>query len=123
MRKPFPILIAALLLTFLTNTAWTRGPESQPSHAGKSIRLDSADPGSSSGSEILPDHLDSSSFIERSGQEEFQAKATRTPRPTGTPVPQPPPSDPETTNMMIGFSVIAALVVLLGVWVNRSSRS
>lgn len=49
-------------------------------------------------------------------------RPTRTPRPTGTPIPVPPPSDPDTNSMLIGLGIIAALVVLFGVWVNRSAR-
>jgi hypothetical protein len=50
------------------------------------------------------------------------SKPTRTPRPTGTPVPIPPPSDPNTNSMLIGFGIIAVLVVLFGVWMYRTVK-
>jgi hypothetical protein len=45
--------------------------------------------------------------------------ATPTPKPTGTPIPTPPPANPTENNMMIFFVVIAVLVVIVGVWINR----
>lgn len=45
--------------------------------------------------------------------------ATPTPKPTGTPIPTPPPANPAENNMMIFFVVIAVLVVIVGVWINR----
>ena len=45
--------------------------------------------------------------------------ATPTPKPTGTPIPTPPPANPAENNMMIFFVVIAVLVVIAGVWINR----
>lgn len=44
---------------------------------------------------------------------------TRTRKPTATPVPIPPPSDPAKARMMIGFGVLAVLVIIIGVWINR----
>jgi hypothetical protein len=44
---------------------------------------------------------------------------TRTPKPTSTPIATPPPADPETINMMIIFGVIAVIVIIIGVWINR----
>ena len=47
------------------------------------------------------------------------SKATRTPRPTRTPVPIPPSADIGRTNAMIGLSILAVVVVIFGVWLNR----
>ena len=47
------------------------------------------------------------------------ADPTRTPKPTSTPIATPPPADPETINMMIIFGVIAVIVIIIGVWINR----
>ncbi|MCI0520729.1 MAG: hypothetical protein L0Z70_10815 [Chloroflexi bacterium] len=44
---------------------------------------------------------------------------TRTPRPTPTPLLVPPPSDPDTTHLMVIFGVIAVTVVLFGIFLNR----
>jgi hypothetical protein len=44
---------------------------------------------------------------------------TRTPKPTSTPIATPPPADPGTINMMIIFGVIAVIVIIIGVWINR----
>jgi cyanophycinase len=44
---------------------------------------------------------------------------TRTPRPTATPPDIPPPADPAKANLMIAFSILAVIVVLIGVWINR----
>ena len=46
-------------------------------------------------------------------------RATKTPRPTSTPVPIPPPPEPMSLNLMILFGIIAVIVVLIGVWINR----
>lgn len=51
---------------------------------------------------------------------ELQAvKPTRTPRPTSTPVPIPPPAEPLSLSLMILFGVLAVIVVLIGIWINR----
>jgi hypothetical protein len=47
------------------------------------------------------------------------AKPTRTPRPTSTPVPIPPPAEPLSLNLMILFGLLAVIIVLIGVWINR----
>jgi hypothetical protein len=47
---------------------------------------------------------------------------TRTPRPTSTPVPIPPAADPNATSLMILFGLITVIVVIVGVWLNRSDR-
>ena len=44
---------------------------------------------------------------------------TRVPRPTATPLTIPPPSDPGRSHIMVGFGVLAAIVVVVGVWINR----
>lgn len=44
---------------------------------------------------------------------------TRTPKPTSTPIATPPPADPGTINMMIIFGVIAVIIIIIGVWINR----
>jgi hypothetical protein len=44
---------------------------------------------------------------------------TRTPKPTATPVPTPPPSDPGKIRLMIGFGILAVIVIIFGVWINR----
>ena len=49
----------------------------------------------------------------------YLQKPTRTPRPTSTPVPIPPPQDPGKMNTMIFFGVVAVIVVIVGVWINR----
>jgi hypothetical protein len=46
-------------------------------------------------------------------------QATRTPRPTATPVIVPPPADPTSSNLMIVFAGLIVVVILLGVWINR----
>lgn len=48
-----------------------------------------------------------------------QQNPTRTPRPTSTPVPIPPPTDYAMNNMMIVFGMVAVIVVIIGVWINR----
>jgi hypothetical protein len=48
-------------------------------------------------------------------------KVTRTPRPTSTPVPIPPPPEPGNIYLMIFFGVVAVLVILIGVWINREA--
>lgn len=47
---------------------------------------------------------------------------TRTPRPTTTPVPIPPAANPNATSLMILFGLIAVIVVVVGVWLNRSDK-
>jgi hypothetical protein len=47
---------------------------------------------------------------------------TRTPRPTTTPVPIPPAANPNATSLMILFGLIAVIVVIVGVWLNRSDK-
>ena len=51
------------------------------------------------------------------------AAPTRTPRPTTTPVPIPPPANPNATSLMILFGLIAVIVVIVGVWLNRSENN
>lgn len=47
---------------------------------------------------------------------------TRTPRPTSTPVTIPPSANPNTSTLMILVSLIAVIVVVVGVWLNRSEK-
>jgi hypothetical protein len=47
---------------------------------------------------------------------------TRTPRPTTTPMPIPPSANPNATTLMIIFGLIAVIVVIVGVWLNRSEK-
>lgn len=47
----------------------------------------------------------------------------KTPRPTPTPLLIPPPADPNTTNLMICFSLIMISVILFGLWINRRKLS
>jgi hypothetical protein len=47
---------------------------------------------------------------------------TRTPRPTTTPVLIPPAANPNATSLMILFGLIAVIVVIVGVWLNRSDK-
>jgi hypothetical protein len=47
---------------------------------------------------------------------------THTLRPTSTPVPIPPPANPSATSLMILFGLIAVIVVVVGVWINRPNR-
>jgi hypothetical protein len=47
---------------------------------------------------------------------------TRTPRPTSTPVPVPPAANPNATSLMILFGLIAVIVVIVGVWLNRTEN-
>lgn len=47
----------------------------------------------------------------------------KTPRPTPTPLLIPPPSDPNTTNLMICFSIIMISAILFGLWINRRKLS
>jgi hypothetical protein len=54
--------------------------------------------------------------------EKKNSPPTRTPRPTTTPVPIPPAADPNATSLMILFGLIAVIVVVVGVWLNRSDR-
>jgi hypothetical protein len=44
---------------------------------------------------------------------------TATSKPTATPVPIPPPPDPRQIDTMIGLVVLAVVVVIFGVWINR----
>ena len=44
---------------------------------------------------------------------------TRTPKPTATPIPTPPPSDPGGIRLIISFGILAVIVVIFGVWINR----
>jgi len=48
------------------------------------------------------------------------AHATRTPKPTSTPIPIPPPSNPTLSNLMILIAGLILLVILFGVWINRT---
>jgi hypothetical protein len=50
-----------------------------------------------------------------------RATSTRTPRPTSTPLTIPPPSDPETSRIMVAFGVLAVIVVIVGLWLNRKN--
>jgi hypothetical protein len=50
-----------------------------------------------------------------------RAAPTRTPRPTQTPADVRPPTDPSVLHLMIFFAGIAVLVVILGIWINRSN--
>jgi len=52
-----------------------------------------------------------------------QRRPTRTPGPTSTPLTIPPPQDPGTTQMMLAFGLLVVLVILFGVWLNRSRAS
>ncbi len=54
--------------------------------------------------------------------EKKNSAPTRTPRPTSTPVPIPPAADPNATSLMILFGLIAVMVVIVGVWLNRSDK-
>jgi hypothetical protein len=47
------------------------------------------------------------------------ATPTRTPRPTATPVPTPPPANPGTTETLSVFGVLIALIIIIGIWLNR----
>jgi hypothetical protein len=47
---------------------------------------------------------------------------TRTPRPTSTPMVIPPSANPSTTTLMILVSLIAVIVVVVGVWLNRPEK-
>ena len=44
---------------------------------------------------------------------------TDTPRPTRTPPPIPPQQDLTQTNLMILFVILAVVVIIVGVWINR----
>ena len=46
-------------------------------------------------------------------------KPTRTPRPTITPPAIPPPQDVSQTNLMIVFVILAVVIVVIGIWINR----
>lgn len=107
MKKLSILFLLVILLAALGLSAYSFTPLPAPVSGRESLQ-----PGSVVGSDPF----------KGPEQVELQTRPTRTPRPTGTPVTIPPPSDPETTNMMIGFAIIAGLVVALGVWVNRSSR-
>jgi hypothetical protein len=52
---------------------------------------------------------------------EKSGPATRTPRPTATPVTVPPPTDPNRVMMMVAFGFLTVIVVLVGVWINRKN--
>jgi len=54
--------------------------------------------------------------------EDSQEKPTRTPKPTATPPTIPPPQNFSQTNLMILFVVLAVIVVIIGVWLNRERR-
>jgi len=43
---------------------------------------------------------------------------TKTPEPTRAPLPTPPPSDPDTTSMIILFGILLGVIVLFGMVVN-----
>lgn len=47
---------------------------------------------------------------------------TRKPRPTSTPIAIPPAASPGATTLMILVSLIAVIVVIVGVWMNRSEK-
>jgi len=46
-------------------------------------------------------------------------EATKTPQPTRAPQPTPPPSDPETTQLIAIFGVLLVVVILFGMVINR----
>jgi hypothetical protein len=54
--------------------------------------------------------------------EKKNSAPTRTPRPTATPIPIPPAANPNATSLMILFGLIAVIVVIVGVWLNRSEK-
>ena len=45
---------------------------------------------------------------------------TKTPRPTPTPPTIPPPTSAEQTNTMIAIAAISVIIILLGMWINRT---
>jgi hypothetical protein len=47
---------------------------------------------------------------------------THTPRPTSTPMVIPPSTNPNTSTLMILVSLIAVIVVVVGVWINRPEK-
>lgn len=47
-----------------------------------------------------------------------QATPAKPARPTSTPLKIPPPADPKMTNLLMGFGVLAVVVVIVGVWLN-----
>jgi hypothetical protein len=49
----------------------------------------------------------------------LRANPTRTPRPTQIPPEIPPPTDRRLMHSMILFGVVAVIVVIFGVWINR----
>jgi len=55
--------------------------------------------------------------------EENNKKPTKTPKPTMTPPAIPPSQNVSQTNFMILFVVLAAIVVVVGVWINRERQS
>lgn len=55
--------------------------------------------------------------------EENSKKPTKTPKPTMTPPTIPPSQNVSQTNFMILFVVLAAIVVVVGVWINRERKS
>ena len=50
------------------------------------------------------------------------SKPTRTPRPTITPPAIPPPQDVSQTNLMIVFVILAVVIVVVGIWINRERK-
>lgn len=40
-------------------------------------------------------------------------------RPTATPIPVPPPSDPRTIQLMALFGILIMAIVIYGIWINR----
>jgi cyanophycinase-like exopeptidase len=48
---------------------------------------------------------------------------SRTPRPSATPLAIPPPANPGSINLMIGFGMVALVVILIGLLINYRSLS
>lgn len=53
--------------------------------------------------------------------EPVEIQPTKMQRPTSTPIPIPPPPESANINFMIFFGIIAVVVILFGVWLNRNS--
>ena len=45
---------------------------------------------------------------------------TKTPRPTPTPMFVPPPSDPDYLRLMVALGLMIVVILLIGIWINRS---
>jgi len=90
-----------------------------PSRAGTPV-LVAATPTNSPTQTITPTETPAPSLTPEPPTQTLEpGKATKLPKPTQTPLTIPPPSEPGKMNMMIGFVFLSAVIVIIGILINR----